>query len=132
MQGQATDVRVGGVTGWRRRTSQLVGCGSALYGLSVLALPGSLAKQLALDDPDTPATRLLAFTFGVRDLASGVSILRARNRDALRSALVLRGLMDGGDAVACALLLTDRGARARVVGVAGTWAVLSFAVASVL
>jgi hypothetical protein len=123
---------VGGVNGWRRRASQVIGGGSALYGLSVLALPGSLAKQLALDDLNAPATRLLAITFGVRDLVSGVSILRARNRDALRTALFLRGLMDGGDAVACALLLTDRGARARVVGVAGTWAALSFGVASVI
>lgn len=121
-----------GVKGWKRRASQLLGGGSALYGLSVLAVPGSLARQCALEDPNAPAARLLAITFGVRDLVSGVSILRARNRDALRTALYLRALMDGGDAVACALLLTDRGARARVVGVAGTWAALSCAVATAL
>ncbi|MDQ6857161.1 MAG: hypothetical protein M3Z57_08820 [Candidatus Dormibacteraeota bacterium] len=120
------------MNGWKRRASQLVGGGSALYGLSVLALPGSLAKQLALDDPTAPASRLLAITFGVRDLVSGVSILGARNRDALRAALLLRGIMDGGDAIACALLLSDRGARARAVGVAGTWAVLSFGVATMV
>jgi hypothetical protein len=120
------------VKGWKRRASQLLGGGSALYGLSVLAVPGSLARQCALEDPNAPAARLLAITFGVRDLVSGVSILRAGNRDALRTALYLRALMDGGDALACALLLTDRGARARVVGVAGTWAALSGAVATAL
>ncbi len=120
------------MNGWKRRASQLVGGGSALYGLSVLAMPRSLARQCALEDLDAPATRLLAITFGVRDLVSGVSILRARNRDALRTALYLRSAMDGGDAIACALLLTDRGARARVVGVAATWAALSFAVATTI
>lgn len=121
-----------GVGGWRRRASRLVGGGSALYGLSVLVMPRSLAGQLALHDPGAPSARLLAITFGVRDLTSGVSILRARDRDALRTALCLRGLMDSGDAVACALFVGDRGARVRAVGVAGTWAALSFAVAAAI
>jgi hypothetical protein len=120
------------MTGWKRRASRLLGTGTAAYGLSVLVMPASLAKQCALEDPDAPTARLLAITFGVRDLVSGVSILRARNRDALRKALLVRGVLDSGDAVACALLLTDRRARARVVGVAGTWAALSFAVAAAL
>ncbi len=120
------------MSGWRRRISRLVGGGSALYGLSVLVMPGSLARQCALKDPDSPSTRLLSVTFGVRDLVSGASILRAGSSDSLRTALLVRGLMDSGDALACALVLTDRGARARVVGVAGGWAVLSFAVAAAL
>jgi hypothetical protein len=120
------------MTGWKRRASWLLGTGTAAYGLSVLAMPGSLAKQCALEDPDAPATRLLAITFGVRDLVSGVSILRARSRESLRTALLVRGVLDSGDAIACAVLLTNPGARARVAGVAGTWAALSFAVAAAL
>ena len=120
------------MTGWKRRAARLLGGGSALYGLSVLVLPGSLARQCALEDAGSSTARLLAITFGVRDLVSGASILRARSRDELRTALFVRGLMDSGDAVACTLLLTDRGARARVAGVAGTWAALSFAVAATI
>jgi hypothetical protein len=120
------------VKGWQRRASQLVGSGSALYGLSVLVVPGSLARQCALDDPTAPSTRLLSITFGVRDVVSGLSILGARDRDALRTALRVRGVMDSGDALACALLLTDRRARAPGGGVAGAWAALSFAVAAAI
>jgi hypothetical protein len=81
------------MSGWKRRASRVVGGGSALYGLSVLALPGSLARQCALEDADSPSARLLSLTFGVRDLVSGASILRARNREELRTALWARGLM---------------------------------------
>jgi hypothetical protein len=120
------------LNGWQRRASQFLGTGTALYGLSVLVVPGSLAKQCALANPEAPSTRLLAITFGVRDLVSGVSILRARNRDALRVALRVRCALDTGDALACVALLPDRDARVRVAGVAGVWAALSFAVAAAL
>ncbi|MBJ7594245.1 MAG: hypothetical protein JF886_05160 [Candidatus Dormibacteraeota bacterium] len=120
------------MNGWKRGISRVLGTGSALYGLSVLVAPGSLARQCRLDNPDDPSTRLLAVTFGVRDVVSGASIMRARNRDALRTALLVRGFLDAGDAVACTLLLNDRRARVLVAGVAGWWATMSFAVAALL
>ncbi|MBJ7608751.1 MAG: DUF4267 domain-containing protein [Candidatus Dormibacteraeota bacterium] len=115
---------------WRRGATRLIGAGTAAYGLSLLVRPSSLAKQCGLDNPDDPSTRLLAITFGARDLVSGISILRVHDRSSLRLALTLRGLFDLGDAAACAALLTDSGARMRVCGVAGLWGALSLTLAA--
>ena len=118
------------MNGWHRRITRLVGAGTAAYGASLLVAPKSLAKQCGLANPDDPAARLLAVTFGVRDLASGVSILLAGDRAALRTALLLRAVMDGADAAACALFLDDPRARTRVAGVAGVWSALALALAA--
>jgi hypothetical protein len=114
----------------RKRLIRVIGAGSAAYGVSLLVVPRSLAWQTGMRDGDDAAMRLLAVTFGVRDLVCGLAILRARDRDALRTALLVRGLMDGGDAIACASLLTDPGARARVTTVAGVWGAVSLALAA--
>lgn len=117
---------------WKRRASRALGGVTAAYGASLLVWPGSLAKQCALESPDEPAARLLALTFGVRDLCSGISILAAGGRGSLRTALLLRGAFDAADAAGCALLLRDRGARRRVSGVAGVWSAASLGLAASL
>ena len=114
----------------RKRLVRVIGAGSAAYGVSLLVVPRSLAWQTGLRNADDATLRLLAVTFGVRDLICGLAILRARDRDALRTALLVRGLLDAGDAIACRALLTDPGARTRVTTVAAVWGATSLALAA--
>lgn len=102
---------------------------TAAYGVFALARPGSLARQADLGDPLEPPTavRLLAATFGVRDLLSGFALLTAPAGPLLRAAVAARVLFDVGDAVTLAGTPPANPRRRRLAAMALAWGCLSAA-----
>ncbi|MFE7141035.1 DUF4267 domain-containing protein [Streptomyces sp. NPDC057644] len=103
------------------------GAATAAYGVGILVRPQLMARPCGLDDEDgsVPApTALLIRAVGVRDLASGLAMLAAKEGSALRAATVCRVASDLGDAVLFGTQLPDPAARRKAAAVAGGWGVL--------
>jgi hypothetical protein len=103
-----------------------LGALTAAYGISAVLRPGTIAKYAALDDPADPgpAVRMLSTAIGLRDIASGTSMMLAPRGRPLRVALGLRVAFDAGDAIAFGTLGGTARARTTVAAVALGWGAL--------
>lgn len=106
---------------------RVIGALTAGYGVFALKSPGSLARQADLGDRHEPPTavRILAATFGVRDLASGAALLVAPAGPLLRAAVAARVLFDLGDAATLARTSPATPGRRRLARIALGWGCLS-------
>lgn len=97
-----------------------------LYGGYALARPEHLARQTGID----PATsRRLGRLFGVRDVASGLSLYLARSPRALRRALIVRAAFDAVDVVGFGALAPVPSGRAKGAAAGGTWGAIALLLA---
>ncbi|ONI89030.1 hypothetical protein ALI144C_05925 [Actinosynnema sp. ALI-1.44] len=107
--------------------SRVLGAATVAYSAAIIARPALLAKPCGMARPDggvDPRIRTLIGAIGARDTAIGAAMMVVPAGRALHVALAARVASDLADAVMFGLGLPDRGARAKVVGVAAGWAVL--------
>jgi hypothetical protein len=107
----------------------LVGAATAAYSVSLVAAPRILIKPCELED--STDTRTLTRGIGARDAAVGLAMVLAPAGTARRLVVGARVAADLGDAGAFAAGLAGRGSRAKVVGFAASWALLSLVAAVV-
>ena len=107
------------------RLSRLLSTATAAYGGYALARPAHLWRVLEADRDDRDGLELLARTYGVRDLAiSAVGVL-GRSPRTVRTAMVLRIVMDVGDAALLSARTDDAAVRQKVLGATLGWAGLN-------
>jgi hypothetical protein len=102
---------------------RLLGAATAAFGAGLVARPDLLLtlSGMRADDPDL---RTFTRALGVRDLASGVAMVAAPSRKAMRVALGVRVASDLGDLVVLGRALAGKPERKVVVAVAGGWALV--------
>lgn len=105
---------------------RLLGAATAVYGAAIVARPALLLRPSGMLRGDRPEPEQAAFVrvLGIRDLASGVAMLVAPGRTALRTAIAVRVASDAGDLVVLGRALRGRPERTTVVVVAGSWGAL--------
>ncbi len=96
--------------------TSLVGAATAGYGAVLVAAPAVLLRPAGLTE--TPDTRLLTRSLGVRDVVMGLALLTAPPGRPRRLATAARVVADLGDAAAFGAGLAGRTARAPVVALA--------------
>ncbi|WP_138761024.1 hypothetical protein [Modestobacter altitudinis] len=96
--------------------TSLVGAATAGYGAALVAVPTILLRPCGL--AETPDTRLLTRSLGVRDVVLGLALVAAPAGRARRLATGARVVADAGDAAAFGAGLAGRGARAPLVALA--------------
>jgi hypothetical protein len=103
-----------------------LGAATAGYGAAILVRPELLLGPSGLlrGDRADPEQAMFVRTLGARDLASGLAMLLARGRKAMRVAIAVRVASDAGDAVVLGRALRGKPERGTVLVVAGGWAVL--------
>jgi hypothetical protein len=108
------------------RFPRLLGAATAAYGAAIIASPALLLKPSGMLRGGRPEPEQAAFVrvLGVRDLASGLAMLFAPSRKAMRTAIAVRVASDAGDLVVLGQALKENPARPKVVAVAGGWAAL--------
>jgi hypothetical protein len=84
--------------------------GRILIGAAALLAPGPTSRLLGFPtSQDSASARLMGRLFGVRDVALGVLVLRARrDPDFARFVYRLNACVDGGDAASMAVALIGR------------------------
>jgi hypothetical protein len=107
------------------RLSRLMSTATAGYGAFALAKPEHLGNVLQADKEDRPGYDLLAQAYGVRDLAIGAFGLFGRSGKTVRTAMLIRILMDLGDAALLAPRMRDDAIRQKVLAVTLGWAGLN-------
>lgn len=84
--------------------------GRVLIGAAALFAPGRTSRLLGFPvEQDSPSARLMGRLFGVRDVALGVLVWKARNDPAFaRFVYRLNACVDGGDAASMAVAVAGR------------------------
>jgi hypothetical protein len=102
---------------------RLLGLATAAYGAAIFVRPALLLKPSGMpaDDPDL---HTVVRTLAVRDLASGVAMVVAPSRKAMRVAIGVRVASDAGDLLVLNRALAGRPERKVVTAVAGGWGLL--------
>jgi hypothetical protein len=107
------------------RLSRLMSTGTAGYGAFALAKPEHLANVLQADKRERPGYDLLAQAYGVRDLTIGALGMFGRSGKTVRAAMLIRIVMDLGDAALLAPRMKDDAIRQKVLAVTLGWAGLN-------
>ena len=107
------------------RLSRLLSTATAGYGAFALAKPDHLGNVLQADKEDRPGYALLAQAYGVRDLAVGAFGMFGRSGKTVRAAMLIRVVMDLGDAALLAPRIRDDAIRQKVLAVTLGWAGLN-------
>jgi hypothetical protein len=90
------------------RLANVYGVSRAAFGAASLLAPAAFLKRPAGPAVDSPATQSFIRSFGVRDVALGVQLLRAlRRRDPARGLLLVSGVCGLVDLVAVGLARDD-------------------------
>lgn len=105
---------------------RLLGAATAVYGAAIVVRPALLLRPSGLlrGGKPEPEQEVFVRVLGIRDLASGLAMLFAPSRKALRTAIAVRVASDAGDLVVLGRALKDKPERPKVIAVAGGWGVL--------
>ncbi len=108
------------------RFPRLLGAATAVYGAAVVVKPALLLKPSGLlrGNKPEPEQEIFVRVLGIRDLASGLAMLFAPSRKAMRTAIAVRVASDAGDLVVLGGALRDKPAGPKVMAVAGGWGAL--------
>ena len=107
------------------RLSRLLSTATAGYGVYALVEPDHLGKALEADRDQLPGFRVLAQTYGVRDLAISAFGVFGRTPKTVKTAMKIRILNDLGDGTLLALRTQDPDIRKKVLSVTFGWAALN-------
>jgi hypothetical protein len=107
------------------RLSRFMSTATAGYGAFALASPGHLGKALEVDATDMAGMNLLAQTYGVRDLAISSLGIFGRSPKTVKAAMVLRIVMDLGDAALLSSKTDSADVRKKVLALTLGWAGLN-------
>ena len=93
-----------------RAVAGTIAAGRIAIGAAALLAPGPTSRLLGFPaSQDSPTARLMARLFGVRDVALGVLVLRARrDPDFARFLYRLNAIVDAGDAASMAVSVIAR------------------------
>lgn len=106
---------------------RLLGVATVAYGAAIAVRPTLLAAPCGLTGEDGRVSRevdVLCRGIGARDVVSGLAMMTAREKPALRQAIAVRVASDVGDASVFGTLLPDSGARVKAAAAATGWATL--------
>jgi hypothetical protein len=105
---------------------RVLGAVTAGYGVAIFARPELLLKQAGLLRGDTATAEQATFvrTLAARDLGSGLAMMTATSRSAMRAAIGVRVLSDAGDLVVLGRALAGRPERTKNVAAAAGWGLL--------
>lgn len=107
------------------KLSRFMSTATAGYGVFALANPEHLGAVLEADKRDLPGLNLLAQSYGVRDLAISSLGIFGRSGKTVKAAMLLRIVMDLGDAALLSTKTTDDEIRQKVLTVTIGWAGLN-------
>lgn len=107
------------------RLSRLLSTATAGYGAFAVAVPDHLGKVLQVDKEDRPGYDLLAQAYGIRDLAVAAVGMFGRSGRTVKAAMMIRIVMDLGDAALLAPRMKDDAIRQKVLAVTLGWAGLN-------
>lgn len=107
------------------RLSRLMSTATASYGVYALANPDHLGEALQVGRDEKPGFRVLAHTYGVRDLAISAFGIFGRSPKTVKTAMRIRILNDLGDGTLLALRTDDADVRKKVLSVTLGWAALN-------
>ncbi|MCY0937245.1 hypothetical protein [Streptomyces sp. H34-S4] len=106
----------------RTTAARVMGVATLGYGVAVAWHPRVLARPCGL--PEQGSAALLIRSLGIRDAVVGAAMVMAPAGAALRTALLCRVALDGGDALLFGALLPGRSERAKAASAALAWAAL--------
>lgn len=102
---------------------RLLGAATAAYGAVILARPALLLKPSGMRERDHDLDAVVR-TLAARDVASGIAMVVAPSRTAMRTAIGVRVASDTGDLVVLGRALAGRPEQKKILAVAGGWALL--------
>jgi hypothetical protein len=91
-----------------------------VYGAVIVAKPELLLKLSGMPEDD-PNLHTVVRTLGVRDIASGVALVVAPSRKAMRLAIGVRVASDAGDLLVLSRAFAGRPEQKAVLAAAGVW-----------